>query len=623
MMKRSLPIRYVYCFLLMLPLTLSAATEVDSIKQVVETMPEDSMKCATYLRIAFLLYNGPEAINYSYRALDLAKALGEQQLLGKAYHRLAWCLHYDEMDKKVALLDSSAMVYDRLGDLDGLGLTYDGRGSILMHYGSLEEANEAYIKAYDYYSQSENEERKAGILNNWGICMNLLEQPEEAIAKYQTALDYRLQEQPENPVAIARIYFGLGQSAELLEDLEVATTHYFESYKYRDKVKNIAVAENLIAIADMAYKGAKKGLDTMGIFRKIQSLGFANTQALLDSAAVVPGVAERLGFTYYIKDVRRKGELLRGNYQVAYQLLQDLKTMDEEAKLSDASLGAFADLKIQYEKEQLKTRLLEEEITNRKKKNQVNLLILSLGVLLSTLIIGTLVYQNRLRAKSLLLATARQEQQIISMRSMLEGQEKERARIARDLHDGLGNLLSTLKASVSNLQISFTNNKTEKIYSKASDMIDEACTEVRKIAHEMMPQALSKLGLKKALGDLIQKMDDTHDFEADIQVYGKEQILDDSTNVMLYRIVQELLNNIVKYAEAKEVLVQITYSEEWLSLTVEDDGKGFEPDKILDNEGMGLKSIAFRTEYIGGEYEIDSRPGAGTLVSINVPLRTS
>ncbi len=567
-----------------------------------------------------MLYNGPEAVTYSYKALDLAKKLGNQQLLGKTYHRLAWCLHYDEMDKKVAFLDSSALVYGKIGDLDGLGLTYDGKGSILMHYGSLEEANQAYVRAYDYYSQSGNEERKAGILNNWAICMNLMERPEDAIAKYQTALNFRLQEEPENAVDIARIYYGLGQSAELMEDLETATTHYFESYKYRDKVKNIAVAECLIGIADMAYKAAEKGLDTMGIFRKIQSLGFPNTQALLDSAAVVPGVAERLGFVYFIKDVRRKGELLRGNYQVAYELLQDLKTMDEEAKLSDASLGAFADLKIQYEKEQLKTRLLEEEITNRKKKNQVNLLILSLGILLSTLIIGTLVYQNRLRAKSLLLATAKQEQQIISMRSMLEGQEKERARIARDLHDGLGNLLSTLKASVSNLQISFNNQKTEKIYGKASEMIDEACTEVRKIAHEMMPQALSKLGLRKALGDLIHKMDETHDFEADLQVYGQEAVLADSSNVMLYRIVQELLNNIVKYAEAKEVLVQITYSDEWLNLTVEDDGKGFESDKIPENEGMGLKSIAFRTEYIGGEYEIDSRLGVGTLVSINVPL---
>ena len=232
------------------------------------------------------------------------------------------------------------------------------------------------------------------------------------------------------------------------------------------------------------------------------------------------------------------------------------------------------------------------------------------------------LYQNRLRANQLLLNAAKQEQQIISMRSMLEGQEKERARIARDLHDGLGNLLSTLKANVGSLKINFDSNKTAQIYTKASEMIDEACTEVRKIAHEMMPQALEKLGLKKALADLVLKMDSTHDFEASLQVYGKEQILDDSTNVMLYRIVQELLNNIVKYAEAKEVIVQITYSEDWLNLTVEDDGKGFEPDKIAPNKGMGLKSIAFRTQYIGGEYEIDSRPNMGTLVSINVPLKS-
>ena len=157
---------------------------------------------------------------------------------------------------------------------------------------------------------------------------------------------------------------------------------------------------------------------------------------------------------------------------------------------------------------------------------------------------------------------------------------------------------------------------------KASEMIDEACTEVRKIAHEMMPQALEKLGLKKALQDLVQKTEASHDFEIQLQIYGQEQILEDGINVMLYRIVQELLNNIIKYAEAKEVLVQITYSEDWLNLTVEDDGKGFDPNNVAEDKGMGLKSIAFRTQYIGGEYEIDSRPEMGTLVSINVPLKS-
>jgi signal transduction histidine kinase len=203
---------------------------------------------------------------------------------------------------------------------------------------------------------------------------------------------------------------------------------------------------------------------------------------------------------------------------------------------------------------------------------------------------------------------------------MLEGQEKERSRIARDLHDGLGNLLSTLKVNFSSLQINFDDNNSQKIYGVASEMIDEACTEVRKIAHEMMPQALNKLGLIKALEDLVIKMNNTHDFDAQFHVFGREKKLDDNTNVMLFRIVQELLNNVVKYAEAEEVLVQLTFSDDLLNLTVEDDGKGFDPLTVKTDAGMGLKSVEFRTGYIGGNYEINSRPGKGTLVNINMPL---
>lgn len=612
---------FLACLALLFSIQAIASPELDSLKQVVETMPDDSMKVKTLFRVVDLAYHGEEAELYAYRSLAVAKKIDNATLIGNAFIKLAFCFQLKEMEKKTAFLDSAIQIFTENKDINGLGLTYNVRGIILMDYGSLEAAHTAYQKAHDYYVSIENKERQAVILNNWGISLYMAKQPLVAIEKYKTALAYRLQEKPINPLKIARVYHGLGESNKQLGNLVEATTFYLESYKYRDQIKNIGVAESLISIANMTYEAIEKRQDTTLIMRKIQDFGFQNPMALLDSAATYPGVAERIGFQKSIMDVQRKGYLLEGNYQQAYKLLAQLKTMEEESRLSDSSIGAFADLKTQYEKEQLKTRLLEEEIINRKKESQVNLLILSLGILLSTLIIGALLYQNRLRANQLLLNAAKQEQQIISMRSMLEGQEKERARIARDLHDGLGNMLSTVKASVGSLKINFNSNKTAQIYSKASEMIDEACTEVRKIAHEMMPQALDKLGLKKALADLVSKMDNNHDFEANLQVYGKEQILADSTNVMLYRIVQELLNNIVKYAEAKEVIVQITYSDDWLNLTVEDDGKGFDPDKIAPDKGMGLRSIAFRTQYIGGEYEIDSRPNMGTLVSINVPLK--
>ena len=115
-------------------------------------------------------------------------------------------------------------------------------------------------------------------------------------------------------------------------------------------------------------------------------------------------------------------------------------------------------------------------------------------------------------------------------------------------------------------------------------------------------------------------MDAVHPFSAELHIFGKERTFDDTTNVMLFRIIQESLNNVVKYAQAKHVSVQMTYGDQWFDLSIEDDGVGFVPDRVPPEKGMGLKSIAFRAEFIGGAYDIDSRPGAGTLVTINLPL---
>ncbi|MEZ4685486.1 MAG: histidine kinase [Bacteroidia bacterium] len=488
--------------------------------------------------------------------------------------------------------------------------------SILLEYGSLNEAEDAIRKAHDYYEQSGNESRRAVCLNNWGIILNELNKPKEAIKKFSEALTFRLQEQPEVPHSIARVYYGLGVSSQIMGDPGTATDHYLKAYEYRKKVNSIAVAEVLTGIATMMYDAAEQGQDTMVIFRKIVDYGFPSSTALLDSCMAIPGVAERSGFLGSIKSARRKYYVLQGNYEKAYALLAEEKRSEEEEKLSASSLEAFADLKIKNEKDQLKIRLLEEEVNNRKSQNQVNLLLLSLGIALLALISGFLIYTNRQKANNLLLAEARREQQIIAIRSMLEGQEKERARIARDLHDGLGNLLSTLKVRVESIEGAGENGLGE-----ASEMIDEACSEVRKISHEMMPQALKALGLRKALADLVLKMESTHGVQVSFQTYGAEKELDDNANVMVFRMVQELFNNVLKHAEATEVLLQLTYSEDWFNITVEDNGKGFDLQQQTPDQGMGLQSIAFRAEYIGGEYTIDSRPGMGTSVSINVPLK--
>ena len=596
------------------------SSELDSLRAVVVTMPEDSLKCETYLNIAYVLYAGDEAEAYATRGLALAKKLGSPRLVGKSFHRLAWCLNLDAMDRKTAYLDSAAVYFTGINDLYGLGNVADTRGGILLDYGAIEESLNAFRKAYDFFSRIPDEERKAGILNNWAVAEYTGGNPGEALKKYRRALEYRLTENPISHIDIARLYQGMGECYRLNGDLKAAVSNYLEGYEHRKEAENVGVVESMMSVASLMYEAAEKGLDTTALLDSIKVHGFEHSSDLIRRAEQTPGLDDRIGLQNYILDVRRQHYLLNKDYKSAYAILLRQKQMQEASKLSKSSLEAMADMKIKFEKDQLKIQLLEEAVSNQKNLDRANLLLYSLIGLFLLSLVGFLYYKNRVKTSQLQLHEAHREQQIISMRSMLEGQENERTRIARDLHDGLGNLLSSLKVNIGSLQINFDDQNSKKIYGTASRMIDEACTEVRKIAHEMMPQSLKKLGLRRALEDMVLKMDAIHGFRAEFQVHGTERIFDDTTNIMLLRIVQEAMNNIVKYAQATEVSVQITYSEDWFDLTIEDDGVGFKLNTPENEKGMGLKSMAFRAEFIGGTLDLNSRPGVGTLVTINIPL---
>lgn len=605
--------------LLTCQLAVGQENTLDSLRQAVENMPDDSLKGERLLRISYLLYSGSEAIAYADRSLALAKRLSNAPLIGKAYAALSWAHGIGDVKKKADYIDSARLTFEAIGDLEGVAAVYNSAGAIFLEYGQLEKALDFLQKSYHIYEQTGNDNRKANALNNIGVVFLEMGQPEKAKQQYQLALNYWLTETELSPVSLGRVTFGLGSTYRALDSFEIATDFYLESCRYRLQSNKVDAAESLTSLADMVCHLQEQQQDTSVIMRKIQAAGFSNTNALLDSAMAIPGIQDRFGMVAMVLDVRRRKFLLDSNYQQAYALLDQLKRLDEEKKLSDASLEALADLQMKYEKEQLTSQLLQEEVVNQKKQNQVNILVFFLCLSVGILIIGLLIHKNRIRNNHLLLAEAQQEQQALYMRSVLEGQEKERERIARDLHDGLGNLLSTLKVNIGNLP-NETMTQHQDNYHKTAAMVDEACTEVRKIAHEMMPMALKRLGLIKALEDLVEKLDRTHDFSAHFQIYGKQRDLGKSINLMLYRIVQELLNNIIKYAQAKEVLLQMTFSEEWLNLTIEDDGIGFDPQDQDAASGIGLKSVAFRVNYINGDYDIDSRPGMGTLVSINVPL---
>lgn len=205
-------------------------------------------------------------------------------------------------------------------------------------------------------------------------------------------------------------------------------------------------------------------------------------------------------------------------------------------------------------------------------------------------------------------------------RAMIFGEEQERKRIALELHDGLGSLLSTLKlnAQTINLSPEFTNEKESEAYKSVLLLIDVACEELRNISHNMMPVGLEQFGLVQQLVGFIRKINTTERLNVIFHTNGFDQRLDKDLELSLYRICLELLNNIIKHADASKVLLQLTKTDTQIILMLEDDGIGIEYQNM--EEGMGLVSIWSRVEAYNGTITIDSNKNGGTTTIIELPL---
>ncbi|CAH0994280.1 hypothetical protein EMA8858_00389 [Emticicia aquatica] len=201
--------------------------------------------------------------------------------------------------------------------------------------------------------------------------------------------------------------------------------------------------------------------------------------------------------------------------------------------------------------------------------------------------------------------------------AVLEAEERERIRIARDLHDGIGQTLAAARMTLGNY-ISQKKIKDTGMQNSL-DLLEESIKEVREISHNMMPNSLTKFGLTSALKQFSNKINALGNLEIDLQIVGVKERFDEKTEMMLYRIVQEIISNIIKHAEAQKVSIELVKHEHELILIIEDDGKGFDTINSGSN-GIGLKNIATRVEYLNGSVNFDSTIGRGTSVVVEVPL---
>ncbi|MFD2600903.1 ATP-binding protein [Flavobacterium suzhouense] len=318
------------------------------------------------------------------------------------------------------------------------------------------------------------------------------------------------------------------------------------------------------------------------------------------------------------------------DYSNAYKYLQLNKQFSDSLNIVEQNI-AINNLDKKY---RTKERELENTILKGKVKTS-KILIYSIIILLIAIIaIAALIIKNSRRREKISkqeklieqqkFEKAMKEYELNSIDMILEGQDKERQRIANDLHDNLGSMLATLKLNFENLRIRKKELREEenKLYERTDELIEEAYQKVRRIAHAKNAGVFASEGLIPAIQKLAEKISIPGKIQLQVIPFGFADRLENSLEIAIFRTVQELSTNIIKHSQATEATIHLTDHGDSINIMIEDNGVGFDSSKINldDADGMGLANITKKINQLGGSVEIDSTPGKGTTIIIDIPV---
>ncbi|WP_139956235.1 tetratricopeptide repeat-containing sensor histidine kinase [Flavicella sediminum] len=321
------------------------------------------------------------------------------------------------------------------------------------------------------------------------------------------------------------------------------------------------------------------------------------------------------------------------NLAETYELSEDFKNatlyLNKITALKDSINDtkqniAISEINEKYNNEKLRADNL---VIDAKRKKNKNLLFLSLALLFFGIITFVLIQKNTKKKQRLAekekelqtqkLSTVLKEQELTMIDAMVAGQEKERQRIANDLHDDLGSLLANVRLHFDALK----EKKSEDLFERTHVLIDETYDKVRSLSHAKNSGVIAKQGLLKAVQNMADKISQTNKISIAVFDYELNERLENSLEITLFRILQELITNTLKHANASEIEIHLTNHGDTLNILFEDNGIGFDTAQILaKHNGMGLSSIDKRIEHLNGSMNIDSIKNQGTTFIIDIPL---
>lgn len=551
-----------------------------------------------------------DAINYYNRSLKLFNQLDNELEIGKLNLNLATTYNakLDYVNGTTYAL-KSLNSFKKVNDLNG-------EARVLNLLGIVSHVQKNYKEALNYFKQYNNLATKVkdtkeigSSFNNIGSTYERLDQLDSAIYFYKKALIYKSKNGSKSDVG--SVYQNIGGLYQKKEDGKKALSyHLLSKHAYSAEGNKKMLSQSYFNIG-LAYKLLK---DTV------------NAKKWFNSAIILAkkiNEKEILAESYEkLAELNISKNSSESDYKTAFENLQS-SINHKDSILDINKIEVIEELKTQYETEKKEQKIkdlsFETKIKDLEISRKNNLLFFALAVIL-LIAISVWLYLNRRKIKNkIILQKAIIEQQDIATKAVLDAEERERRRIATDLHDGVGQMLSATLMNLNGFASNVKNIPTEDQLNleKSLALLNESYDEMRSISHQMMPNALLKAGLTTAVREFLAKIDENQ-LKINLDISGFNSKLPDNIETVLYRVIQESVNNVIKHAKANKLSIQLHKDEDGVSVSIEDNGIGFDP-KIMKS-GIGLSNIKSRISFLNGTIDYDSAPGKGTFINIFIPI---
>jgi two-component system, NarL family, sensor kinase len=507
--------------------------------------------------------NYPDALDYYFKALKIKETLGNKREIASTMGNIG-IVYFNQADYNKALdyFLRSLKIAEELDDKNIIASWLGNIGSVYNTQKSYSEALEYYEKALKIAEEIGDKKLVTDNLGNIGAIYGVQKEYETSLGYFYKALAVARELGNKNTVAI-----NLGNIGSIYS--------YMKKYpEAEDYLKKAIALDDSIGALDYQMQ-------------------FENELSNLYSATG----KHALALEHY------------KNYIAARDSLFNEENTKKTVRL---------EMNFEFQKKQEADKLKQEQkeaLFNEQLKRQR--IIGWAGILLFVLILLSIILlfnRHRLKQKNLHQKELAEQQKQAAI-AVMDTQERERKRIAEDLHDSLGHLLSTVKLNLQTLP-----EDQKHYYVNALQLLNQASTEIRNISFDLMPQTLEEEGLIPALHELADKIRKSSLYDIMVMVHDMDNVeLDKQMKFNIYRIVQEAVNNILKHADAKEINIQLIRQKDQLTIMIEDDGKGFNALEVKSS-GRGMQNINARSQWLHGTIEIDSTPGRGTTITITIPI---